>query len=218
MAGESVSDWAGLLPDRISIRALAEHNHKHEKLNLQATIAFCQKYAFDLGTRSIGDGKRINEGLIFRVDTVVMPTARRILTDDGNQRTINFTHTGKESISLDVERSTIRLSEFERLWIAAGKRRLSWFAAEGTAKTTNSCQITLEWKSRAREIGVAWLRAERKAGRNPGVIDVAKYVEGELSRLDIRGSRGKWLDWETIKREALTGITGRKRNGAKHQK
>lgn len=72
---------------------------------------------------------------------------------------------------------------------------------------------TREWKKIAREIGQEWMETERKEKRNPGVIDIAKYVEGELSNRNITGVRGRFLDWETIKREALTGITGRPPNG-----
>lgn len=70
-----------------------------------------------------------------------------------------------------------------------------------------------QWKTDARAIGEEWMNAERKEGRDPGVIAIAKYLEGELSNRDIRGPRGKYLDWQTIKKEALTGITGRPANG-----
>lgn len=72
---------------------------------------------------------------------------------------------------------------------------------------------TTEWKTKAREIGEIWMREQRQIGKDPGVIDIAKYVEGELSNQNITGRRGKFLDWETIKREALTGITGKPANG-----
>lgn len=72
---------------------------------------------------------------------------------------------------------------------------------------------TTEWKIKAREIGEVWMREQRQKGKAPGVIGIAKYVEGELSNQNITGRRGKFLDWETIKREALTGITGNLPNG-----
>lgn len=71
------------------------------------------------------------------------------------------------------------------------------------------------WKAAARQIGKEWLEQQRADGGDPGVIDVAKYVEGALIDKKITGARGKFLDWETIKREALTGITGRKATGKK---
>lgn len=67
----------------------------------------------------------------------------------------------------------------------------------------------------ARQIGEKWMTAERNSGRNVGVTEIAKYVERELKRLDKRGARGDYWDWETIKKEALPGITGRKANGKK---
>lgn len=69
-----------------------------------------------------------------------------------------------------------------------------------------------EWAVLAREIGNAWMQAEEKrTKRRPGIAAIARYVEGELSSREIVGQRGRFLDWETIKREALTGITGRKK-------
>lgn len=70
------------------------------------------------------------------------------------------------------------------------------------------------WAKPAREIGIEWMQAERsKTGKTPGIKAIAAYVEGELTERNIKGARGKFLDAETIKREALTGITGRKKNG-----
>lgn len=71
---------------------------------------------------------------------------------------------------------------------------------------------TQTWIPQARRIGEGWLCAEEKrTAKRPTVVAIARYVEGELSNLGITGVRGKFLDWETIKREALTGITGRKK-------
>jgi hypothetical protein len=84
---------------------------------------------------------------------------------------------------------------------------------ESGSKIKKESGQTKEWKGKAREIGEQWMKAEREEGRDPGVDAIAKYVEGELSNRDIRGPRGKYLDWQTIKKEALTGITGRPANG-----
>jgi hypothetical protein len=66
----------------------------------------------------------------------------------------------------------------------------------------------------ARDIGNKWMLAEEKrTGERPGVEAIAKHVEKEFKNLDKRGPRGDYLDWQTIKREALTGITGRLANG-----
>ncbi|MFA5924065.1 MAG: hypothetical protein WC856_22710 [Methylococcaceae bacterium] len=72
---------------------------------------------------------------------------------------------------------------------------------------------TKKWKSKSWEIGKEWFDQEPKKDKYPGVDDVAKYVEAKLKEQDIRGRRGDYLDWQTIKREALKGITGRPANG-----
>jgi hypothetical protein len=64
----------------------------------------------------------------------------------------------------------------------------------------------------ARSIGKQWMD---KTEPKPGVDAIAKHVEGELKRLNKTGRRGDYWDWQTIKKEALPGITGRKANGKK---
>lgn len=64
----------------------------------------------------------------------------------------------------------------------------------------------------AREIGKQWMG---KTKPKPGVDAIAQHVEGELKRRNKTGPRGDYWDWQTIKKEALTGITGRKANGKK---
>jgi len=77
---------------------------------------------------------------------------------------------------------------------------------------TNEAPVTREWKQQAWTLGAAWRKGKKKKpGEHPTAEAIAKHVEGEFATLSITGSRGKFLDWETIKREALTGITGRKR-------
>lgn len=74
------------------------------------------------------------------------------------------------------------------------------------------------WGHLARAIGEKWMMEQRRMRDRkdwPGVIEIAKYVEGELSNKAITGPRGKFLDWETIKRHSLTGLTGRKPKGKK---
>lgn len=68
-----------------------------------------------------------------------------------------------------------------------------------------------EWVQPAWEMGTKWMLAEEKrTKRRPGIVAIAKYVEGEFKRLDIRSKRlNDYLDWQSIKKE-ITGITGRK--------
>jgi hypothetical protein len=83
------------------------------------------------------------------------------------------------------------------------------------------------WEDIARSIGETWMLEQIELAKNsqnldwqndkakscPGVNAIARYVEGELSNRNITGRRGKYLDANTIKREALAGITGRHRTG-----
>ena len=49
----------------------------------------------------------------------------------------------------------------------------------------------------------------------PSVADIAKYVEQRLKAENKTGTRGDYWDWQTIKKEALTGLTGQKAKGKK---
>jgi hypothetical protein len=85
------------------------------------------------------------------------------------------------------------------------------------------------WEQTAYSIGSKWMEEQiqlAKEGKKlswqnskskscPGVNAIAEFVEGELSNQGIKGKRGRFLDQETIKRAALTGITGRHRTGKK---
>jgi hypothetical protein len=87
-----------------------------------------------------------------------------------------------------------------------------------TLDKVNKWDVAGSWEQQARAIGQGWMLEQRKLLKEadwPGVEAIAKHVEGELSTREITGKRGKYLDWETIKREALTGITGRKAKGKK---
>jgi hypothetical protein len=94
----------------------------------------------------------------------------------------------------------------------------SWFLGAQFAGTEQAAPVNgdaggaakPEWMRQAWEIGNDWMLAEEKrTGERPIVVAIAKHVEGELSTRGITGARGKYLDWESIKRDALTGITGR---------
>ena len=71
-----------------------------------------------------------------------------------------------------------------------------------------------EWTIIARQLGEAWMHErERETGQRPTVRAIAIHVEGELRNRNIAGKSGKFLDRETIKSGALTGITGRTKGG-----
>jgi hypothetical protein len=76
-----------------------------------------------------------------------------------------------------------------------------------------------QWTAQARDLAAKYVDAWRAAGFEPTISDAAVYVEGELFIKSIFNTRGGVIDWATIKREALTGITerrpGEKRSGRK---
>jgi hypothetical protein len=106
-------------------------------------------------------------------------------------------------------------------WLGANEQRISWrFYEPGNLKRLGrESNEAASLKKEAWAIGEKWmLEQEEKTGKRPGVVGIAKYVEGEFSNRGIKGVRGTFLDHETIKREFLTGITGRPANGKKAQK
>jgi hypothetical protein len=92
-------------------------------------------------------------------------------------------------------------------------REMEWLPVSITSDEVDALSgVIPAWVPQARKIGEDWMRDEEKTNaKRPTLVAIAKYVEGELSNRGITGARGKFLDWETIKREALTGITGRKK-------
>jgi hypothetical protein len=73
-------------------------------------------------------------------------------------------------------------------------------------------QIPERLEYKAREIGMQWMCSQTP---RPGVDAIAKRVECELKNRNLTGPRGDYWDWQTIKKEALRGITGRNANGKK---
>lgn len=65
------------------------------------------------------------------------------------------------------------------------------------------------WVPKARKLGEKWMSDQEKLnGIRPSVELIAKYVEKEFRNQDIRSERlDDYLSWQTIKREALSGIT-----------
>ncbi|WP_159878808.1 hypothetical protein [Aquitalea denitrificans] len=91
-----------------------------------------------------------------------------------------------------------------------------WLEKE-TGHIMNKSQSTIttpSWIKIARELGEKWMLEQEKLNKKkPGQIAIAKYVEGELSNRGVKGPRGRFLVADTIRKEALKGITGRKPNG-----
>jgi hypothetical protein len=113
----------------------------------------------------------------------------------------------------------VRLSEFAA-WAASEMKwddlppELAAMApatpAESAADARKKWETPGRLEYEAREIAKKWMNLQSK---KPGVDAIAKHVEGELKKLNRTAPRGDYWDWKTIKKEALTGITGRKANG-----
>lgn len=95
-------------------------------------------------------------------------------------------------------------SDYVRAWLGP-----AW---QEEAPKVGAGRTASDWKETARTIGEQWmLKQEKETGERPTIKEIAAHVADELSTRDIRGPRGKYPDAETIKREALKGITGRKK-------
>ncbi len=103
-------------------------------------------------------------------------------------------------------------------WLEVHQKRIDWrLPAPGNLKRLGrESNEVASLKEEAWAIGEKWmLEQEKQTGKRPSVVSIAKYVEGEFSNRGIKGVRGTFIDHETIKREFLTGITGRPANGKK---
>ena len=70
----------------------------------------------------------------------------------------------------------------------------------------------LEYK--CRNYGNEFIATQKKLKKcQPSIIEIAKHIEKRLKVENCTGPRGDYWDWQTIKREALTGITRQKANG-----
>jgi hypothetical protein len=67
-----------------------------------------------------------------------------------------------------------------------------------------------EWVAKAKNLGTEYVEAWRAAGYTATVDDAALFVEGVFITEGTFNTRKEAIDRETIKREALVGITGRK--------
>jgi len=76
-----------------------------------------------------------------------------------------------------------------------------------------------QWIARARDLAAKYVDAWRAAGFEPTISDAALFVEGELFNKSIFNTRGGPIDRETIRRDALAGLTarraGERRTGSK---
>jgi len=76
-----------------------------------------------------------------------------------------------------------------------------------------------QWKAQARDLAAKYVEAWRAAGFEPTIKDAALFVEGELFNKSIFNTRGGPIDRETIRRDALGGLTerraGERRTGPK---
>lgn len=95
-------------------------------------------------------------------------------------------------------------------WLVKRAPEIKWRFPDPASQKVGADKAKPEWMETAWEIGTDWMLAEEKRTRKrPSVKAIAQHVEGELSSRGTVGKHGRFLDWETIKRAALTGITGR---------
>ena len=111
-----------------------------------------------------------------------------------------------------VDHAKVESTEHELHFEKTERRYLNCIVPNKEAKRIES-QQTKDWKILAVEIGTIWMNEQRSLGNAPGVDAIAKHVSAEFKTKDIRGKRDDYLSWNTIKKEALTGITGKKANG-----
>lgn len=72
------------------------------------------------------------------------------------------------------------------------------------------------WIPKARVLAEEYKQLHQlKYGTIPGINEIAQRVEGELADRNILTSKGKHPGWQSIKKFALFGITGRLMNGQK---
>lgn len=67
------------------------------------------------------------------------------------------------------------------------------------------------WSSEARMLGEAYIKQWKLAGYEPTVDNAALYIEGIFITRGIHNTRLNFIDRNTIKKEALAGITGNKK-------
>lgn len=67
-----------------------------------------------------------------------------------------------------------------------------------------------QWTAQARDLAAKYVDAWRAAGFEPTISDAALFVEGELFNQSIFNTRGGPIDRETIRRDALVGLTARR--------
>ena len=107
---------------------------------------------------------------------------------------------------------TIPLTHISLFISAEDLKSLSHTPSQSTGEQPKPVQVNKIY-SICREIGQEYMEEQRALGNDVGVNNIAKYVEAELKKRDIRGQRDDYLSSSTIKRQSLTGITGKKANG-----
>ncbi|MEI8363777.1 MAG: hypothetical protein WCG35_11255 [Betaproteobacteria bacterium] len=67
------------------------------------------------------------------------------------------------------------------------------------------------WLDEARKLAENYIKKWRLNGYEPTAEDAALYVEGEFSTRGIYNTRGKAIERNAIRKEALIGVTGHKK-------
>lgn len=87
-------------------------------------------------------------------------------------------------------------------------------ATNDSVDTRKKWEILGRLEFTCRTYGNEFIEAQKKLNkRQPSVEKIAKHIENRLKDENITAPRGDYWDWQTVKREALTGITGKKAKG-----
>lgn len=132
-----------------------------------------------------------------------------LLDENGNQTTGTSAMIPPDQWHFEIDDLGSLSTGHERLGISSEPENLK---SAVTTHPLEKWEIPGRLEYEARQIGLEWMRKKKP---KPGQIDIAKYVENELKSRNMTGPRGDYWGWETIKKQALPHITGRKPNGKK---
>ena len=89
---------------------------------------------------------------------------------------------------------------------------LAWIGAKWRPPAEKPRQVIPDWIPIARAFAQQWMRdRERETGVRPNKDEIAKATAAELRGRQVKSRLGNPLTVESIRRHALTGITGRPR-------
>ena len=184
------------------------------RLNIIVLTTGLKGVLFDLKNQRVSGYIEIIKDRYCFIDKNAIKKYESYKVNNDNEYGINVAikvdNSGSYWIIADID--VIQMKDTSLFILAEDLKSLSHTPSQSLGEQPKPVQVN-EMYSICREIGQEYMEEQRALGNNVGVIKIAKYVEAELKRRDKRGKRGDYLNWETIKKEALKGITGEKANG-----